>query len=127
MNITVMLIILIIFIIIFWIIGTINKINRLEVKISEANSSIDIALTKRYDVLTKMIATVKGYTHHEENTMFELKKDFADYMGNIAYDWDDQVEMCNKWYEENIKNLVENSSPEENNIPVQGHRRGSSR
>lgn len=53
MNITVMLIILIIFIIILWIIGTINKINRLEVKISEANSSIDIALTKRYDVLTK--------------------------------------------------------------------------
>ena len=59
MNITVMLIILIIFIIILWIIGTINKINRLEVKISEANSSIDIALTKRDDVLTKMIATVK--------------------------------------------------------------------
>ncbi len=72
MNITVMLIILIIFIIILWIIGTINKINRLEVKISEANSSIDIALTKRYDVLIKMISTVKGYTHHEENTMFEI-------------------------------------------------------
>ena len=48
-------------------------------------------------------------------------------MGNVAYDWDDQVEKCNKWYEENIKNLVENSSPEENNIPDQGHRRGSSR
>lgn len=63
-----------------------------------------------------------------EEDLNDLKKDFADYMGSIAYDWDDQVEKCNKWYEENIKNLVENSSPEENNIlPVQGHRRGSSR
>ena len=72
MNMTIMVIILVVVVLIVWNITTINKINKLEVKINEANSSIDVALTKRYDVLTKMIATVKGYTKHEEDTMFEV-------------------------------------------------------
>jgi len=76
---------------------------------------------------TQEIKDEKQWLLCAEEELNELKKDFADYMGNVAYDWDDQVEKCNKWYEENIKNLVENSSPEENNIPDQGHRRGSSR
>lgn len=62
-----------------------------------------------------------------EEELEGLKKDFADYMGDTAYDWDDQVEKCNKWYEENIKNLIENSRIEESNTLVQGHRKGSSR
>lgn len=40
-----------------------------------------------------------------EKEMEDLKKDFAEYMGDVTYDWDDQVEKCNKWYEENIKKL----------------------
>jgi LemA protein len=48
-----------------------NSFNRAIVKIDEASSGIDVALTKRYDVLTKMIATVKGYAKHEKETIFE--------------------------------------------------------
>ena len=57
-----------------------NKLNRAIVKIDEANSGIDVALTKRYDTLTKMIDVVKGYAKHEEETLFkviELRKDMT--------------------------------------------------
>lgn len=73
-------IVVIILIIIIWYISTINKLNRSVVKIDEALSGIDIALTKRYDVLTKMIDVVKAYAKHEKETLFEvikLRKDMS--------------------------------------------------
>jgi LemA protein len=51
-----------------------NKLNRAIIKIDEALSGIDVALTKRYDVLTKMIDAVKAYTKHEKETIFEVIK-----------------------------------------------------
>ena len=48
-----------------------NNLNKALVKIDEASSGIDVALTKRYDVLTKMIETVKGYAKHEKEVLFE--------------------------------------------------------
>lgn len=51
-----------------------NKLNRAIIKIDEASSGIDVALTKRYDVLTKMIDVVKGYAKHEKETLFEVIK-----------------------------------------------------
>ena len=48
-----------------------NELNRSLVKIDEANSGIDVALTKRYDVLTKMIDVVKGYAKYEQETVFK--------------------------------------------------------
>lgn len=56
---------------IIWGIIISNQFNRRIVKIDEASSDIDIALTKRYDVLTKMIDSVKGYVKHEEETIFK--------------------------------------------------------
>lgn len=51
-----------------------NKLNVLIVKIDEADSGIDVALTKRYDVLTKMVKVVKEYANHEKETLFEVIK-----------------------------------------------------
>lgn len=65
---------LIIIIIICTIISISNKFNRYSIKIEEADSGIDIALTKRYDVLTKMMEVVKKYTQYEKDTMFEVIK-----------------------------------------------------
>ena len=62
----------IVLIFVIWYISTSNKLNRTIVKIDEADSGIDVALTKRYDVLTKMIDTVKGYAKHENETLFEV-------------------------------------------------------
>lgn len=62
------------FIFVVWYISTSNKLNRLVVKIDESLSGIDVALTKRYDVLTKMIEVVKSYAKHEKETLFEVIK-----------------------------------------------------
>lgn len=65
-------IIVLIIIFVIWCISTSNKLNRTIVKIEEADSGIDIALTKRYDVLVKMMDTAKAYTKHEKETLFEV-------------------------------------------------------
>ncbi len=56
---------------IIWFISTSNSLKTSIVKIEEAESGIDVALTKRYDVLTKMLETVKGYAKHEKETIIE--------------------------------------------------------
>lgn len=48
-----------------------NGLNRARVKIQEAGSDIDVSLTKRYDVLTKMVDVVKSYAKYEKETIFE--------------------------------------------------------
>lgn len=64
----------IVLVILIWYIATMNGLRKAELKVDEANSGIDVALTKRYDVLTKQLAVVKEYTSHESKTMFETIK-----------------------------------------------------
>ena len=97
----------IVFIIIIWYISTSNKLNRAVVKIDEALSGIDVALTKRYDVLTKMIDVVKASAKHEKETLFEvinLRKDMTIQERNDA----------NHAMDENFKkiNIVAENYPE---------------
>lgn len=51
-----------------------NKMERLCVKVKEADSGIDVALTKRYDVLTKLMDTVREYTDYEQDTLLKVLK-----------------------------------------------------
>ncbi len=54
-----------------------NRLSRALIKIEEAESGIDVALTKRYDVLTKQLDIVKGYAKHEAETfekVVEIRK-----------------------------------------------------
>jgi LemA protein len=57
--------------VIVWYITTTNSLRRAEVKIDEALSDIDVALTKRYDVLVKMLAISKSYAKYEKETILE--------------------------------------------------------
>lgn len=107
MNPLYILIIVIIVLIIIWYIVTSNKLNRSIVKIDEALSGIDVALTKRYDVLTKMIEVVKSYAKHEKETLFEvikLRKDMS-----IK-----EINDVNRVMDENFRkiNVVAESYPE---------------
>jgi len=61
-------------IIIFWFIGVMNQLRQLELKVQEAESGIDVALTKRFDMLTKMLQTTKGYAKHESETLEKVVK-----------------------------------------------------
>ena len=75
MNGTIFLVIIIAVIVIGilgWYFSTFNGIKTAELKVSEALSGIDVALTKRYDVLTKLLDTVKAYKAYEKETLTEL-------------------------------------------------------
>lgn len=52
-------------------INTLNSLKKLSLKVDEALSGIDVALSKRYNVLSKMVETVKGYTKHEKEILFK--------------------------------------------------------
>ncbi len=52
-----------------WFIGVRNSFKLMEVKIEEADSGIDVALTKRFDSLTKMWDLAKKYMEHEKSTL----------------------------------------------------------
>jgi len=55
-----------------WWIVTFNKFKSYQVGIEEAKSGIDVALTKRFDLLTKMFDITKGYAKHEKETLSEI-------------------------------------------------------
>lgn len=55
-----------------WYIGTYNGIKMASLKLEESLSGIDVALTKRYDTLTKMVDVVKGYKEHEIKLFTEV-------------------------------------------------------
>jgi len=57
--------------IIAWI-GMSNSIKVAGLKVDEALSGIDVALTKRYDTLTKMLDVVRGFRVHERETLIQL-------------------------------------------------------
>ena len=57
-----------------WIISASNRFKVLLVKIKEADSGIDVALTKRYDTLTKLMDVVKAYAKHEAELFAEVIK-----------------------------------------------------
>lgn len=63
-----------ILIIVLWFITTMNKLRHLDLKVQEAESGIDVALTKRYDMLTKMLEITKGYAKHEAETLENVVK-----------------------------------------------------
>ena len=51
-----------------------NQLVRCRIKCEEALSGIDVALVKRYDTLTNIQETVKGYVKHEQTTLVELTR-----------------------------------------------------
>ena len=64
---------LIIILLVFsWFISTRNRFAQLIVKIDESDSGIDVALTKRYDTLTKMLDVTKGYSKHEAEVLSHI-------------------------------------------------------
>lgn len=63
---------LLVVIIVGWLISTINAFRTMLVKIDESESSIDVALTKRFDLLTKMFSAAKGYMKHEQETLTKV-------------------------------------------------------
>lgn len=55
-----------------WAIYTSNNFKKKELKVTESLSGIEVALTKRYDMLTKMMDVAKGYAKNEKDIFSEV-------------------------------------------------------
>jgi LemA protein len=64
----------VVFIVAIWYISTLNSFRTMLVKIDESESGIDVALTQRFDMLSKMFQAVKGYMKHESETLEKVVK-----------------------------------------------------
>ncbi len=74
-----------------WFVATMNRFRVLQVKINEALSGIDVALTKRFDVLTKMWDLAKKYMEYEQSTLERVVKLRQGAKATVS----DQVELNN--------------------------------
>jgi len=63
---------LLLIIFICWWVGTGNSFHRKQIKITEALSGIEVALTNRFDKLTKLLDVAKGFAAHEKETFSEV-------------------------------------------------------
>jgi len=54
---------------VLWVISSYNKLVKLQNKVEEAFSTMDIYLKKRYDLIPNLVETIKGYTKHESATL----------------------------------------------------------
>lgn len=72
-------VVLLIVMIVGWWISKSNYFRKMQVKIDEAASGIDVALTKRFDLLSKQYSIVKGYAKHENETLVDVTKMRSNY------------------------------------------------
>ena len=59
---------------IIWAVRASNRFKAMLVKIREADSGVDVALTKRFDTLTKLVDVVKAYAKHETELITDTIK-----------------------------------------------------
>lgn len=53
----------------FYAVGGYNTLVSLRNQVEEAFSTMDVYLTKRYDLIPNLVETVKGYAKHEKETL----------------------------------------------------------
>ena len=73
---------------------TYNNFVKLNNKVEEAFSTMDVYLKKRWDLIPNIVETVKGYAKHEKSTLEEVIN-----LRNNSYDkmnQNDKVEVNNK-------------------------------
>ena len=75
------IIIAIIVLIIIYALSLYNSFIKLNNKVKEAFSTMDVYLKKRWDLIPNIVETVKGYDKHEKDTLKEVVE-----LRNSAYD-----------------------------------------
>lgn len=75
---TLIVVVFVVLVIVVWAISINNAVKRAGLKCDEAMSGIDVALEKRHDMLTKLLASAKKYQDYEKATIIESIKLRAD-------------------------------------------------
>ena len=60
---------------IIFVVASYNKMVKLSNKVEEGYSSIDVALTKRYDLITNLTEVVKEYTKYESEILEKIVRE----------------------------------------------------
>ena len=63
---------IIVAVVFFYVVSVYNKIVKLNNAVSEAFSTMDVYLKKRWDLIPNIVETVKGYAKHEKDTLAEV-------------------------------------------------------
>lgn len=74
--------------------GSYNGFVKLNNRVEEAFSTMDVYLKKRWDLIPNIVETIKGYAKHEKDTLEEITK-----LRNSSYDKmsiDDKVDANTK-------------------------------
>lgn len=66
------IIIAVVVILLLLVLTTYNSLIKLNNKVEEAFSTMDIYLKKRWDLIPNLVEVVKGYAKHEKNTLTEV-------------------------------------------------------
>ena len=69
---TIYIVLGIVVLLVIYVIAAYNSIVKAEVKVDEGFSTIDVYLKKRYDLIPNLVATVKGYAKHENETLTKI-------------------------------------------------------
>lgn len=80
-------------IIIVWIVISYNKIVRSKILVDEGWSGIDVQLKRRYDLISNLVETVKGYGVHEKNIFENISKMRSISMGASTMEQKSQAEI----------------------------------
>ena len=88
------IIIAVVVVLLLLVLSTYNSFVKLNNKVEEAFSTMDVYLKKRWDLIPNIVETVKGYAKHEKETLEEVIN-----LRNASYDkmnTNDKVELNNK-------------------------------
>lgn len=92
------IIIAIVVILLLLVFSTYNSLVKLNNRVEEAFSTMDVYLKKRWDLIPNIVETVKGYVKHEQETLEEVIN-----LRNNSYDKmnaDDKIAVNNKMSQE---------------------------
>ena len=76
----IIVILVVVLAIVYWCIRTVNDFKKKEIRVQEGLSGVEVALTKRYDMLIKMLDTARGYMAHESELftkVIELRRSMS--------------------------------------------------
>ena len=59
----------IVVVVVAWLVGIYNGLVRLRNQMKEAWAQVDVQLKRRFDLIPNLMETVKGYMHHERETL----------------------------------------------------------
>jgi len=78
---TTIIILVVVVLLVLWVIGIYNNLVRLRNGRENAFADIDVQLKQRHDLIPQLVATVKGYAGHEQETLMRVTNARAAAMG----------------------------------------------